>query len=145
MAENQDGQEKSQEPTGKRIEDARKKGQVPRSRELNTMAITLIGLASIMLMAPRFTDGLNKVFVEQFSLTRADIYDPNALLAHLTNAMGDALLMLAPFFVVMIVVAILASVALGGFNVSFEAMQPKLSKLNPIKGMKRVFSAKGLM
>ena len=45
----------------------------------------------------------------------------------------------------MIVVAILASVALGGFNVSFEAMQPKLSKLNPIKGMKRVFSAKGLM
>ena len=45
MAENQDGQEKSQEPTGKRIEDARKKGQVPRSRELNTMAITLLGAA----------------------------------------------------------------------------------------------------
>jgi len=98
MAENQDGQEKSQEPTGKRIDDARKKGQVPRSRELNTMAITLIGLASVMVMAPRFADGLNKVFVERFSLSRADIYDPNALLAHLTNAMGDALLMLAPFF-----------------------------------------------
>ncbi len=145
MAENQDGQEKSQEPTGKRIEDARKKGQVPRSREMNTMAITMIGLASIMVMAPGITDRLHKVFVDRFALKRTDIYDPNALLAHLSQALADALFMLIPFFVVMLAVAVLASVALGGFNVSFEAMQPKLSKLNPIKGLKRVFSAKGLM
>jgi flagellar biosynthetic protein FlhB len=145
MAENEDGQEKSQEPTGKKIDDARKKGQVPRSREMNTMAITLVGLGSIMAMGPQFTNQLNTVFVEQFSLTRADMYDPNALMAHLTKALGDALFMLMPYFAIMIVVAVLSSVALGGFNVSFEAMQPKLSKLNPIKGMKRLFSAKGLM
>jgi flagellar biosynthetic protein FlhB len=145
MAENEDGQEKSQEPTGKKIDDARKKGQVPRSREMNTMAITLVGLGSIMAMGPQFTNELNTVFVEQFSLTRADMYDPNALLAHLTKALGDALFMLMPYFAIMIVVAVLSSVALGGFNVSFEAMQPKLSKLNPVKGMKRLFSAKGLM
>lgn len=145
MAENQDGQEKSQEPTAKRLNDARKKGQVARSRELNTMAMTLVGGAAIMAMAPQFADSLHTLFVEQFSLERADIFDPNAMLAHLVKAIGDALLMLAPFFVVMIVVALLSSVALGGFNVSFEAMQPKLSKLDPIKGLKRVFSAKGLM
>ena len=145
MAENEEGQEKSQEPTGKKIDDARKKGQVPRSREMNTMAITLVGLASIMLMAPQFMNSLNTVFIEQFSLTRADIYDPNALLAHLTNALGDALFMLLPYFAIMIVVAILSSIALGGFNISFEAMQPKFSKLNPVKGMKRLFSVKGLM
>ena len=145
MAENEDGQEKSQEPTGKKIDDARRKGQVPRSKELNTMAITLVGLASVMVMAPRFTHQLNTILVEQFSLSRADIYDPNALLAHLTQALGDALFMLLPYFAIMIVVAVLSSIALGGFNVSFEAMQPKLSKLNPIKGMKRLFSAKGLM
>jgi flagellar biosynthetic protein FlhB len=145
MAENQDGQEKSQEPTGKKVQDARNKGQVPRSREMNTMAITLVGLGAVMAMAPRFTDRLNTVFVEQFSLTRADIFDPNAMLAHLTKAFGDALFMLAPFFAIMIVVAILSSVALGGFNVSLEAMQPKLSKMNPVTGLKRLFSAKGLM
>ncbi len=50
MAENEDGQEKSQEPTGKRLDEARKKGQVPRSRELNTMALTIIGVPSVMLM-----------------------------------------------------------------------------------------------
>ena len=82
MAENKDGQEKSQEPTGKRIQDARKKGQVPRSREMNTMAITLIGLGTVMVMAPSLTERLNTVFVEQFSLTRADIFDPNVMLAH---------------------------------------------------------------
>ena len=96
-------------------------------------------------MAPGITDRLHKVFVDRFTLKRTDIYDPNALLAHLSQALADALFMLIPFFVVMVVVAVLASIALGGFNVSFEAMQPKLSKLNPVKGLKRVFSAKGLM
>ncbi|MGB5452756.1 MAG: flagellar biosynthesis protein FlhB [Sedimenticolaceae bacterium] len=145
MAENEDGQEKSQEATGKRVDDARKKGQIPRSREMNTMAITLVGLGSIMAMGPKFTEGLNSIFVEQFSLTRADIFDPNAMLAHLIKAIGDALFMLMPYFAIMVVVAILSSVALGGFNISAEALQPKLSKMNPIKGMKRLFSAKGLM
>ncbi|MCG6967377.1 MAG: flagellar biosynthesis protein FlhB [Chromatiaceae bacterium] len=145
MAENQDGQEKSQEPTGKRIDDARKKGQVPRSRELNTMVITIMGVVTLFAMAPRFTTNLHTLFEEQFVLSRAEIFDPNALLGHLVNAIGDALLMLMPFFAVMIVVAILSSVALGGFNVSFEAMQPKFSKLNPIKGIKKMFSMHGLM
>jgi flagellar biosynthetic protein FlhB len=53
--------------------------------------------------------------------------------------------MLAPFFAVMMVVAVLASIALGGFNFSAEALQPKFDKLNPIKGMKRLFSPNGLM
>lgn len=145
MAENENGQEKSQEPTAKKVDDARKKGQVARSREMNTMAITLVGLGTIMTMAPTLTEGLNTIFVEQFSLTRADIFDPNAMLAHLTKAVGDALLLLLPYFAVMMVVAILSSVALGGFNISIEAMQPKLSKMNPLKGLKRIFSAKGLM
>ena len=145
MAENQDGQEKSQEPTAKRVSDARKKGQVPRSRELNTMAITLLGLTTLIAMASSFTRGFHTLFEEQFVLSRADIFDTNAMMAHLLKAVEDALLLLAPFFGVMVAVALLSSVALGGFNVSFEAMQPKLSKLDPIKGMKRVFSAKGLM
>ena len=145
MAENQDGQEKSQDPTSKRVIDARKKGQVPRSRELNTMAITLLGIGALMALGPSLADSLNRLFVEQFVLRRSDIFDTNAMLAHLVKAVGDALFMLVPFFLVMIVAAVLSSVALGGFNVSFEAMQPKLSKLDPIKGMKRIFSAKGLM
>ena len=145
MAENKDGQEKSQDPTAKRVADARKKGQVPRSRELNTMAVTLFGVAGIIALAPSMTERFHQLFHEQFVLDRADIFDPNAMLAHLVNAVGDGLFMLLPFFAVMVVVAVLSSVALGGFNISFEAMAPKLSKLNPISGLKRIFSSKGLM
>ena len=145
MAENQDGQEKSQEPTAKRLADARKKGQIPRSRELNTMAITLLGLGAIIAMAPYFTSGMHTLFTEQFSLTRRDMFDTNAMMAHLIKAIEDALVMLLPFFGAMVVVAVLSSVALGGFNISSEPMKPKLSKIDPIKGMKKVFSAKGLM
>jgi len=145
MAENEDGQEKSQEPTSKRLSDARKKGQVPRSRELNTMALTIIGVATIMLMGGSFSSGIESQFRQHFMLSREDIFDPNALLAHLISALQEALIMLLPFFGVMIVVAVAASVALGGFNISAEAMQPKFSKLDPIKGMKRLFGPKGLM
>jgi flagellar biosynthetic protein FlhB len=145
MAENQDGQEKSQEPTAKRIADARKKGQVPRSRELNTMAITVLGAAGLLLMGPRLAHDMHGLFHAHFSLSRSEIFDPNAMLDHLVSGIAEALLMLLPFFAVMMVVAVLSSVALGGFNLSLQAMQPKLSKLNPVSGMKRVFSAKGLM
>ena len=145
MAENQDGQEKSHDPTTKRVADARRKGQVPRSRELNTVAITMLGAATLMLMGSHFGTGMDRLFRGQLALGRADIFDPNAMLAHLAGAIADSLWMLTPFFVAMIVVAVLSSVALGGFNISAEAMKPKLSKLDPIKGLKRVFSAKGLM
>ena len=145
MAENQDGQEKSHDPTAKRLQDARRKGQVPRSRELNTMAITLLGAVTMIALAPRFTEGLHQLFVGQFVLKRRDLFDPSALLNHLAAAIADALWMLLPFFLVMVAVAVLSSIALGGFNISAEAMKPKLSKLDPIKGMKRVFSVKGLM
>jgi len=145
MAENQDGQEKSHDPTSKRMDDARKKGQVPRSRELNTMVLTMVGIAALMLMGDRFSRGMEGQFRAHFMLARQDIFDPHALIDHLASALQDALGMLLPFFGLMVVVALGASVALGGFNLSFEAMQPKFSKLDPIKGMKRIFGPKGLM
>ena len=145
MAENQDGQEKSHDPTSKRMDDARKKGQVPRSRELNTMVLTMVGVAALMFMGDRFSRGMEGQFRAHFMLAREDIFDPHALIDHLASALQDALGMLLPFFGLMVVVALGASVALGGFNLSFEAMQPKFSKLDPIKGMKRIFGPKGLM
>jgi len=145
MAENQDGQEKSQEPSAKRLADARKKGQIARSKELNTMAITILGVSSLMLLGSHFGSGFHDLFHAHFVLTREEIFDPAQIMLHFTTAVKDALFMVLPFFGIMVVVAIAASVALGGFNVSFEAMSPKLSKLDPIKGMKKVVSAKGLM
>lgn len=145
MAENQDGQEKSQDPTARRLEQAREKGQVARSKELTTVAVTLIGAATLFIMGPEFSEVMRGLFSHNFVPGRQDIMDPMAMLRHLQDAVLAALLMLAPFFAVTMVVAVLASVALGGFNVSAQAMQPKFSKLSPLKGFKRMFSAKALV
>jgi flagellar biosynthetic protein FlhB len=145
MAENQDGQEKSEEASSKRLEDARKKGQVPRSRELNTVALMLIGGIALMMMSRYLGSGLWQVMSDNLAPTRADVFDPQAMIRHLAKAAYDALIMLAPLFALLAVLAIASSVALGGFNVSFQAIQPKFSKINPLSGLKRLVSFKGLM
>jgi flagellar biosynthetic protein FlhB len=145
MAENEDGQEKSEQPTPKRLQDARKKGQTARSRELNSMAITLIGGMALVGMSGHLGDEMSRIMGDSFTIARADIFDPMAMIRKLGEAIRDALLMLAPFFVVVVAVAVFSSVALGGIAFSAEAMAPKLSKLSPLKGIKRIFSAKGLL
>jgi flagellar biosynthetic protein FlhB len=145
MAENEDGQEKSQEPTARRLQQAREKGQVARSRELTTLAVTLGGATALLFMGPWFGSTVNDIFAANFTLSRQDVLDPTALLRHLKDAVAASLLMLAPFFALMMVIAVLASIALGGFNFSTQALAPKLEKLDPIKGMKRIFSPNSVM
>lgn len=145
MAENDDGQEKTEEPTAKRLEDSKKKGQIARSKELNTMAITLIGGMALVSMSGSMSEDLSSIMSSSFTIPRVDMFDPMAMTRRLVSSIQSALMMLAPFFVVVVVIAILSSIALGGMAFSGEAMTPKLSKMNPLKGMKRLFSLKGLV
>ncbi len=143
--ENQDGQEKTEQPSPKRLDDAKKKGQIARSKELNTMAITLIGGIALVSMSNHLGSGLWDLMANNFTIPRQDMYDPTVMITRLARAIEDGLFMLFPFFLVVVVLAVLSSVALGGVAISGESMTPKLSKLNPLKGMKRVFSLKGLL
>ncbi len=145
MADNQDGQEKTEQPSAKRLDDAKRKGQVPRSRELNTMAITLIGVVTLVVMSGQLGASLKAMMTHGFTLERREIFDVNTLFIHLGEAVRAAFLALSPFFLMMIAVAIASSIALGGFSISAEALTPKLSKLSPLKGLKRTFSVKGLV
>ncbi|MET0103277.1 MAG: flagellar biosynthesis protein FlhB [Sedimenticola sp.] len=145
MAENENGQERTEQPTAKRLQDAKRKGQTARSRELNTMMITLIGGAVLVGMSGHFGQSLADLMAGSFTIARPDIFDTTAMLRRLLIAIQEALIMLAPLFAVIVALAIISSVALGGLNVSTQAMAPKLNKLDPIKGMKRVFSLKGLV
>ncbi len=143
--ENQDGQEKTEQPTSKRLDDSKKKGQIARSKELNTMAITLIGGIALVSMSSHLGSGLWDLMSSNFTIPRQDMYDPTAMVSRLARAIEDGLFMLFPFFLVVVVLAVASSVALGGATFSGESMTPRLSKLNPQKGLKRVFSLKGLV
>ncbi|HHH38902.1 MAG TPA: flagellar type III secretion system protein FlhB [Sedimenticola sp.] len=145
MAENQDGQEKTEQPTAKRLEDARRKGQVPRSRELNTMAITLAGGIALVAMGGPLTDGLSGVMRAAFTISRPEMFEPLVMVRRLAASIEDALLLLAPFLLLLVLVAIASSVVLGGMAFSAGSLAPKFSKLNPVQGVKRIVSAKGLV
>ncbi len=145
MAENEDGQEKSEQPTPKKLDDAKKKGQVARSKELNTMAITLLGGVALVAMSGDIGDELARIMTSNFSLDRAELFETESMLNHLIASIRDALIMLAPFFVIVTVIAVFSSVALGGMAFSAESMKPKLSKFNPLKGFKKMFSLKALV
>ncbi|KRT55629.1 flagellar biosynthetic protein FlhB [endosymbiont of Ridgeia piscesae] len=145
MAENKDGQEKTEQPTAKRMSDSRRKGQVPRSRELNTMAVTLGGVITLVMMSGHFAKELRDIMSSGFTISRQEIFDVSSMLVRLTESLQSAFMMLLPYFLVMVVLAVASSVVLGGLAVSSENLMPKLSKLSPLKGIKRMFSAKALI
>ncbi len=145
MAENESSQERTEEATPKRQREAREKGQIPRSRELNTMLVLMASAGGMLLLGRQMAEDLLALFRGGLSFGRAEVFDVTAMQHALVAAIGDALIALTPLMIVLVVVALLAPVALGGWSFSPKSMTPKLDKLNPIKGLGRVFGARGLM
>jgi len=142
MAES-DGQERTEQATPKRAQEAREKGQVPRSRELGTVAALLAAATALIAMGDSLTRALAAQMQRGLSLSREQIFDTAALPARFLDAVVEALWTFMPFFVLMLVVAIAASAVLGGW--AFTAISFKWEKLDPIKGLGRVFAWRGLV
>ena len=145
MAETDNSQEKTEQPTPKKLREARQQGQVPRSRELNSTAIMMIGSAGLLMLGSFMIGELMQMMSNGFSLSRAELLDSNSLLEHFTGAVVDALLLLTPFLLLMTLVALFTPLMLGGWSFSPEALSFKTDRLNPLSGLKRIFGPKGLM
>jgi len=145
MAENEDGQERSERATPKRQEDARRKGQVPRSRELNTMVITVASAAMLLMSGPGMLDQLAGIMRDGLRLDRSMIFDHAAPAALLAGTVLKGFAVIAPFLLMTVVAAVGASIALGGWSFSLEALAFSPDKLNPVNGFKRMFSVRGLV
>ncbi len=144
MAEDS-GQDKTEEPSAKRLEEARKKGQVPRSRELDTFVSLITGSLLFIFMGGYMVRGLERIMKQQLSLSRDDIFDTASLVGHFSRTMIDAIGLILPFAVVLAVAALITPMLMGGWNFSGEAIQPKLSKFNPLTGMKKIFGIQGVV
>jgi flagellar biosynthetic protein FlhB len=145
MAESENGQERSEEPTSKRLEDARKKGQIARSRDFNTMIIIALAALALIFMGRSMVVDLGGLMTHYIQPTRAEIFDPMGVINWFYASILDGVWLIVPFLALMLAAAIFAPIMIGGWAFSWEAVAPKLSKLNPVKGVKRIFSAKGLM
>ncbi len=138
-------QEKTEQPTPKRKEEARKKGQVPRSRELTTMAVLLAASAAMLFFGDRMLTGLLTMMRDGWQLQRADLMDVAHMPAAFMDAVAAALLSLMPFFILVTLIALFAPMLLSGWSFSAEALAFKWEKLNPVKGMGRIFSWRSAM
>lgn len=145
MAEEDTGQEKTEEATPRRLERAREEGQVPRSRELNTAAILLAGSASMLIFGQLVGTRLLGVAQASFRFERDALFDPNAMAALMNAAAGQAMGAMVPVFLLLLLAALLAPSALGGWLLSAKALVPKLARLDPVAGLKRMFSLRALV
>jgi flagellar biosynthetic protein FlhB len=145
MAESDSGQERTEQPTPKRLKEARDKGQVARSRELNTTVMLLFAALGLMFMGKEIINDLLELFQHDLRLDRDQLFDKNAML----NLFGENVLMalkaIAPFLLLTLITVFIGPLAMGGWLFSGQALAPKFSKLNPFAGLKRMFGPNGLI
>lgn len=144
MAESESGQDKTEEPTEKRKRDAREKGEIARSKELNTVAVTLGGAGGLLAFGGYLAETLMNLMRMNFSLTREIIVDERSMGAFLLASGKMALWAVQPILILLLVISFVAPIALGGFVFSASLLQPKFSRMNPLSGLKRMFSMHGL-
>ena len=144
MAE-QTGQEKTEQPTGKRLEDARQKGQVPRSRELTTVLVLIASAIALFIMGSSLIEDMAAVMNESLVLSRKELFDPVAMVHHFIHMIEIISFDLGLFLSVTVIAALAAPALIGGWNFSTQAMAFKPEKMDPIKGLKRVFGPQGLV
>lgn len=144
MAES-DGQEKTEQPTEQRLQKAREKGQIPRSKELGTAAVLLSGALGLMMFGDALGLAMTKMFARNFSFERELLFDPNTMMAALGSSVLGIMLPLLGFYAVVLVAALVGNSLLGGVNFSSQAMLPKLNKMSPAKGFKRMFGVQSMV
>jgi flagellar biosynthetic protein FlhB len=145
VADQDSFQERTEEPTPKRLREARERGQVPRSRELSGMAVMMFGASGVLMLAPGIVEHITSLFRQIYALPGARALDSVLLLNAFANAALDTLLALAPFLLVVAAAAIGAPLVIGGWVWSGQQLQFKGEKINPLKGLKRMFSLRALV
>lgn len=145
MAEEQTGQERTEEPTERRLTEARRKGQVPRSRELSTLLVTLSGALALWVSGSYGINGIVEIMTTSFSVEGDLLKEPALLPIHLMGMILNAVLLIVPFLVVTLLATFIAPASMGGLIFSTESLTFKLDKLDPVKGIGRMFSLKSLV
>lgn len=144
MAESESGQDKTEEPTDKRKKDSREKGEIARSKELNTVAVTLAGAGALLAFGGYLAETLMTLMRMNFSLTREVVVDERNMAAFLLASGKMAIWAVQPVMLLLFVISFVAPIALGGFLFSGSLLQPKFSRMNPLSGIKRMFSLNAL-
>ncbi|NNN44307.1 MULTISPECIES: flagellar biosynthesis protein FlhB [Vibrio] len=141
----QSSQDKTEKASPQKIKKARQEGQIPRAKELTTAVIFLAVTLYFYAQFPQICQRIIGIFRYNMTLTKDDLASPNQMIEQLGQTLAILIELLLPMFVVIIVVSIASTLLLGGWLFRPANVLPKLSKLNPLSGLKRMFSTRSLV
>ena len=145
MAEEDSDLEKTEQPSQRRLDQAREDGQVARSRELTTFSVLLTGGAGVWLMGSTLTGHLLKLLHDGLTLNSDVAFQTTLLLPRLYHLSLQTLVAFAPLLLLLLLAAVFSPLLLNGWLFSAKALVPDFKRLNPIKGFGRMFSSHGLI
>lgn len=140
-----DGGEKTEQPTGKKLKDARNRGHVPRSKETGTLFVLLAGVLGLFALSSLFADGLRDMMFLSCSLSREQIFHEDQMLRVFIQCVLALMPPIAGLAIIIMVFGLFGNTFLGGVNFTSRALGFKTSKFNPVNGIKRIFSLNSLM
>ncbi|MDD2448507.1 MAG: flagellar biosynthesis protein FlhB [Sulfurimonas sp.] len=139
-----DDAEKTEEPTSKKIEDARKEGNVPKSQDASGVVTLFIAILAFLMLFPYMAAHVLSLFKYYFSLIGTPL-DRLFMLDIAIVTIKEFLLIIMPVAISVAIAGVVAALAQFGFLFTLKAIEPKFSKLDPIKGMKNLISLKKLI
>jgi len=144
MAENTT-QDKTEEATPKRRLDAKKKGQVPRSKELNTVVSLLAAGFGMLIFGSQVVNGLNDTLKQGLDFERSLAFNEVLISSRLEDAALASVAMLIPLLSLLFITTLASPFAMGGWVISAEMLAPKMERISLVKGFGRLFSPRSLM
>lgn len=145
MAEQDTSQQKTEEPTERRLQESRDKGEVARSKELNTMLSLMAAAIGMVFLGDGLMRDLFHLVEDALTFNAAYVNDTSFLLRQITSTIRSGVIAIVPLLILLIISTFVGPIAMGGWSFSVEALAPKLDKIDPFKGLGRMFSLKSLV
>ncbi len=144
MAEDSD-LEKTEQPSQRKLDQAKEKGQVARSRELSTFSVLLAGGGALWFMGTNLTTSMTQLMHDGLTLSQDVVFKPELLVPRLYELSMAMLIAFAPVLLALLLAALFSPLLLNGWLFSTEALAPQFSRMNPFSGIARMFSTQSLV
>jgi len=141
----QSADDRTLEPSARRLEQARGEGQVPRSRDLSHLMILGTAGLGFSLLGSNFADSCRQILTRGLTFDLLSATEPSRMAGRLAELALDAAVAMLPILAAMLVASLAAPLLIGGWNFAMDAVAPRFERLDPIQGIQRLFSLSSLV
>jgi flagellar biosynthesis protein FlhB len=141
----QSSEDRTLEPSAKRLADARRQGRVPRSRDLSHLMVLGTAVLALSMLGSQMAQACRGVLVRGLTFDQAAVSDPARMGARLAELAIDVTWTTLPLLIAMLASAFAAPLLIGGWNFAPDTVVPRLDRLDPLNGMRRFFSLSSLV